>query len=316
MSSFSTPRHRWSADFCDRIEQVAQGSTASLMCSNFAPEPGEGCRVGYALPMWGWRTARIDLGRKAVGPAGTTLTLPVRISWSHPLVGAASPGELLTWHAQGMGHDLTGAVRLGTADQPMADLDATIRSQALTDAPQFARALVEAGTQARWEVMEMLEPMIAGEVNKAHAAVAGELGTGAVLDPISLATAADELLLGTAQRSSAAARFIDKVLTKQDTFARVDPLRAARVEFYRCARQTILLAIGDPREGRKIRALADLFRRTDGSIDLDALLAAYRVKHPADRLGRDRAVAALTAGADLMASAVRYPALLDLVVAA
>jgi hypothetical protein len=215
------------------------------------------------------------------------------------------------WNAVGLGHTGAGittvtaerrckALSLGTAAEPLAAAAAipeTVTAPVMpaVRARRVLASLVADGEAARWEAITALEPKALEAVRRAHAEVAAEVGPAAdgtciLLDRIDVQALADRMLLGDADATSVppVARLIQRCLSPS-AFARVDPRRYVTSALRVYATEQIRRAIGDPHVGPKVRAAA----ATLGTTDVDAVIAYYRARRPADRLGRHRAEAAL-----------------------
>ena len=207
------------------------------------------------------------------------------------------------WRAAGLGLDEHGAAQLACTPHPGARIDpvsglpdrVTAHAASRTGMAHDLARIAAAGRAARWDLLQLLEPYVRAAVIRGHARVAAEVAGAtstssrpAVLDDTDLEVVADALLLGEGAGPGPVARMLDRCL-RPDTFRRVDPLRYIAVTLRRDAEQEIRRRIGDPRIGRKIRAL----HRQHPGISLPDLVAWYRSLYPQDRLSTQRAAAAL-----------------------
>ena len=207
------------------------------------------------------------------------------------------------WRAAGLGLDEHGAAQLACTPHPGARIDPVsglpdrvpAHAASRTGMAHDLARIAAAGRAARWDLLQLLEPYVRAAVIRGHARVAAEVAGAtstssrpAVLDDTDLEVVADALLLGEGAGPGPVARMLDRCL-RPDTFRRVDPLRYIAVTLRRDAEQEIRRRIGDPRIGRKIRAL----HRQHPGISLPDLVAWYRSLYPQDRLSTQRAAAAL-----------------------
>lgn len=303
-------RHEWIDDLCTRLERVIIGQAAEDLLADEIPARAALVRA----PVWRWLAPRIDMGRKTLRSDGATMLMPVRMTWQRsPLTLVTEPVEL-AWSMVGLGHSGAGTVHVipttGAAPVPTGDRFPT---GGVVDAPVMAgpelRAelarLADDGHQARWEILMSFEHYVERAVHSAVVSVSYDIaGTGTVdgsepdwvLDATGKQTVTDRMLLGQGDSPGQVSRLVDRCLAP-GAFVKVDPLRYVVTDLHRSAEQEVRRAIGDPRIGRKIRAV----RRAMPSATLEELIAAYRERHPNDQLSTRRALAALTAGPDVMA---------------
>jgi len=296
----ATVRHEWIDTWCGHLQRV-------LLAAGQDTPVAAGARL-VALPAWLWMVPGIDVGRKAHRADGTSMLLPVRITWgSGTHLVALEPGtHRLPWTAVGMGHSSAGelVVEVDAAGThvapPHPDLtpvdlgpdSAALRDQVTSDA-----------TDARWQARMSLERMVTRAVDGALASVSADvLGARGpqmlVLDPTGRDQVIDQMLLGRDGDDGAVSRLIERSLAP-GAFVRVDPLRYLKVDLQRSAEAYVRRAIGDPPIGRKIRRV----QRSMPQASIDEVISAYRQLHPGDDLSTGRAARALTASADIMAVA-------------
>jgi hypothetical protein len=239
--------------------------------------------------------------------------LPVRLAWAPSPVVAMPAGATATfrWVAVGTGHTGAGVTSV-TADRHV-DAPALRRPDdgicAAGAIPEAVTApvlpagrarlvlasLVADGEAARWEIIAALEAKALEAVRRAYAEIATEVGPAAdgtyrLLDGLDVQVLADRMLLGDTGSPGLApvARLIERCLSP-NAFARVEPRRYVTSALRVYATEEVRRAIGDPHVGPKVRAAAAAL----GTTDIDAVIAYYRARRPADRLGRRRAEAAL-----------------------
>jgi hypothetical protein len=306
-------RHGALVALCTRLHDILVGRAAQALLVEPAAVPEE-CSV-WAAPSWLWTFSRIDVGRKGRAADGGRLRLPVRLEWSTGAVALVRPGQPIDqgWTATGLGHTGSGVLRVESAQ----GLDRDIVRENETGLPTFARLaaltrqealgalerLVADGAQARWETLLWLEPHLDQALHRAHASVASELAEHwgsrrALLDDTKLRAIADVMLLGDEDQPGKVAQMLERCL-RAETFRKVEPSRYIKEALRRDANTEVRRAIGDPHIGAKIRRVA---RELGPRSDLDSVITAYRARYPRDRLSRDRAVAALSVSADVMAS--------------
>lgn len=165
------------------------------------------------------------------------------------------------------------------------------------------------GRLARFELAEALERAVNEALAQRNRYIARELegrlgqtpeGWGTSLnhgaaDAVALENLATELLWGSSfarrdQKDSVVLRMIHKAAT---TSINNQPLGSwFSVNLSARAEEAIRRHIGDPHIGRKVRRLA----REMSPMSIDHLLELYRRAHPRDNVGRERIIAALSAG--------------------
>lgn len=292
-------RHPWVDRCCGLLEQVVVGQAAGKLLEAGIPS-GRGRLAVVTTPLWVWRDPLVDVGRKAAGPDGTRLLLPVRVRWDGEAVRLVGAGRHeLGWSATGMGYDLDGSELVeavgaaGTGGPSLAAgvaVPVTVEAGSRKAVAGELTRLAEAGVAARWDLIGMFEPLLVRALNRAHTRVAAELrpGGGRVLSMLEVEALRDRMLLGTDGDSGHVGRLLERCLAPR-SFEAVDPLRYVSRDLARGAEEAVRRAVGDPKIGSKIRRVhAEI-----GGDDITALIAAYTSRYPGDRLGRSRAQEAI-----------------------
>jgi len=292
-------RHPWAARCCDLLEQVIVGRAAETLVGAGAP-PGRARSAVIRSSVWIWRDPLLDVGRKASGPDGTRLLLPIRVSWDGEAVRLVGPGRYeLAWSARGMGYDLSGSETVEAVTGPVppgpglvaggtgpVTVGVGVRGRIGAELSRLAGA----GVAARWELIGMFEPLLVRALNRAHTRVAAELrpNGGRVLSMLEIEALRDRMLLGEDDDAGHVGRLLERCLAPR-AFEAVDPLRYVARDLARTAEEAVRRMVGDPKIGSKIRRVhAEL-----GVDDIPALIAAYTRRYPGDRLGRSRAQEAI-----------------------
>lgn len=299
-------RHPWVDNICQLLERIILGREASKVLDRLGELNG-GAEL-YVLPVWGWAVSRIDVGRKdRIVGSTERLLLPVRLTWAPAPVVLLPAGEpaSATFTATGMGHSAVGEVHLdGAASEgelrdgglePTADWGPRVRGRTASRAALLQ--MVEDGKAAYWEVLTLLEAKVAHALDHATSAASADLAVSheraRALDSITLETLQAQMVYGSqdaaSDEPSPMQRLVERC-THPGTFTKVDPERYVLTSVRRDARAVVRRALGDPHIGGKVRALAAEL----GTTDLEAIVAEYRSRYPADRLSTDRAVAALS----------------------
>lgn len=281
-------RHGWLDDACHLFGRMISGLAAQEML-----EDGRGSRPSALvdLPSWAWRVPAIDVGRKANADDGGRLRLPIRVVYEGgPLVACGPDGADVAWSAAGMGHAMSGTVRIIVSDlihEPIVTLDEDsvpelVVAPSLLGPPARALSRVQrAGNEARFEVMAMLESFLRPIIAAEHAAISNEITqnrVSALLDPLALAQIQDELLLGhdKEKKKARAQSLIDRCLVP-DRFANVDPLKYLTTSMHRDACQALQRHLGDPRNGPELRRLS---RELGPEAPMSDIVAEYRRRRP------------------------------------
>ncbi|MGC0252645.1 hypothetical protein [Pseudactinotalea sp. Z1748] len=302
----TTQRHPGVERLTGMLARILHGRAAQVGREELKAAPTGATLSLFVLPEWGWAISRIDVGRKDRIPGSTDrLLLPVRLTWRPGSVVVANQVTKAHFTAAGMGHNNTGTIHLDPgAEEARGSLaDGTLDPDEVWGSVATGRRavrgeldrLIEDGRGAYWEVLSLLEEKVERALHRATSTATQDMGPRAerakALDDISLETLRSTMVYGddAQDEPSPVQRLVEKC-TSPTAFVRVDPERYVLTAVHRDARQEVRKAIGDPRIGSKIRAVAAEL----GPVGLDELIAAYRAKYPADRLSVNRALAALS----------------------
>ncbi|MPV50148.1 hypothetical protein GCG21_09045 [Pseudactinotalea sp. HY160] len=319
-------RHRYIDELCSLLESVVLGREAEKVLRDMpnlgsnlgssagsaAGSAGNGDVSLFVLPVWGWAHSRIDVGRKDLIPStGGRYLLPVRLRAypSHVIVSATA--TVAHFVGVGMGHGLAGHTTCDPAAAPGVLPDGTLTlpatwgpvasggaasSGAASGGVRVRRELdrlVAAGKEAYWRALALIESDLEEALHKATTAAAidmpGADPSRRALDAISLDTIRTTMVYGEGASPSSAQRLVERCV-QTATFARVDPQRFVLTHLRRDARAAVRKALGDPHIGSKVRRLAG---EMEGA-SLEEVVAAYRLRYPADKLSTARAEAALS----------------------
>lgn len=153
------------------------------------------------------------------------------------------------------------------------------------------------GEEAAWSLVMRLEPYIASLVSGSARRIAAEMGQpGSVLDDAAVEQVVSELLTeGLVMKMVVRAATSDKLLTQSiGSYFHIN-LRSM-------TETAVRRLIGDPHVGRKIRrAFAE-----SGASSMAELLEFYHRSYPSEKLAAKRALAALSAGSLVGASALPF----------
>lgn len=312
-------RHEAIANVAAALDTIIVGQAAAFAMK----DPRVDAALGVArLPQFFFGESAIPLGRKDQPDHGFgRLLMPLRLDWQPgPVVLVGASGQRLSWSLHGLGHRGAGDLRLysippderppvgavdfsaqggGTLRDGLPGPAGYVRQSPLT-VRRTLLSLQQQGEVARWELVTSLEDHIAGAVARACAGLAREFGTSSVLDPVGQAEVTNTILYGHGQQDSAVFRLVKRMCAPR-TFDRVDPSRYMRTELNRTAWEAVRRKLGDPKLGARVRAV---FLEHQPS-SMQALLEKYAELYPEDMLGPARALAALSAGADVMSQQVR-----------
>lgn len=226
------------------------------------------------------------------------------LHWEPAIVVA--PGTEVTWRAiEGKGKAAVEFTGTFTVDEH-GDYAGTYPEGAPAPVVAKRSALVADGNLARFETVEALERTVLDVLEQTNRYVAREIegrlgqdaeGWGAVCnhgaaDPVALEHLATELLWGAegALKDSTVLRMVHTAAT---THINNQPLGSwFAINLRARAEEAVRRHIGDPHIGRKVRRLA----REHSPNSIDELLDMYRRANPKDGVGRDRIIAALSAG--------------------
>lgn len=297
------------------LGQIIVGDAAKQQLEqvNEAPETG----TVTILPQWAWLLPGIDVGRKATSFDGSKRTFPVRLHWPSALIVSDDSPEKVAGELIGMGH--RGPVTAGVhtfeddlaaqwpgASDTVSPLQVNFTTR--TNLRRLLTDLVKTGEGSRWELMHALEPFAARKLMQANTHVAVDVGmpteviAPTVVDQVTIDQLTGELLLGV---DGAESSIISRLIARSclpETFMRVDPMHYIAMRLRAAAREAIERHIGEPKVGPKVRRIM----RKIGPATVDELIAEYRKAYPNDSLARKRAIAAITAGADVNANQVLF----------
>ena len=297
------------AQLCDNLGAVLAGQAAQRILD--AQETTDGCII--ILPSWAWIIPVIDVGKKGRSQDGVRQTMPSRLTWTPSPVLSAPYGDVeVSWRLSGLGHNRSGTATipvggaLSQAPTTEVRLDdqiavaASIRHTILdSQRVRTLRGLVKDGVTARWELMSGFEQFTRAKVQSANNTVAAEIAQhkgiplAGVIDDITVDDLVAKLMYGHGGTSTIQ-RMIDSALAP-DRFNSVDPMHFFTVGIRARAEEAVRRHIGDPKVGPKVRRV---FAKAKVST-LPELIEAYRQLYPNDSLGKNRALAALSAGADI-----------------
>lgn len=301
-------KHAWMDVWCARTERVLHGRAAAGV------DAGDSDAAVVILPQWLWRVPAIDVGRKGRDAGGHPVRLPIRIDWpSALLVMQRGTSETLPWRATGMGHDLSGQVTVTVADSATVQRHAETHVSpgrdgsiptAVTAVPMSPVAVAETlsscvddGNLAWWELLDGLEPLARAKLSRAHTAlsidVSGSVDAPALLDPVSMDSLVDAMVLGSQEQDAPLARILERAMTP-GTLVRVDPAKYISESLRRDAYASVRQRVGDPHVGSKVRRLA----RELGTSDPEVLARGFQRRYPnQDGVGSKRITAALSVAA-------------------
>lgn len=327
-------RHGWLSNLCDLLERIGHGKAAEDLAKQIlAMSAAEfGRRSIISLPMWAWATPGKAAGRKGVSLDGGQLLLPLRVVWDTPLVVNASRSEPteVQWRTYGYGRGARGTTTITTCSTVPTPSDKTVDrvankvagvDQAGRRRPSGApasemsgvsmsrraalrrlRAVSEDGRAAWWEATLLLEPWLQKSLYRAHAKISYEFadlpetnGRTMILSETTIEAIADHMLLGNETSQGTVSRMLEACL--RHDFARVDPMRYIKTWLRRDAEEAIRRDLDDPKQGPKVRRLAE----ATGAHDDTELLTAYKAAYPNDQVGIGRLTRAMNVCADPMA---------------
>lgn len=295
---------------CSLLGDVITSQSAARLIPTIDTLPTSGDLI--TAPSWAWTPPRIDVGRKGKTASGELTKMPVRLDWTggNVFVTARDENPDAPFRFIGLGHDARISSRvLQTEDTILARYAGATFGSApelvhFTSHRQLERnlrGLVKKGSHSRWELVSGLEPFTLRKLTQANGRVAAELGeyrahaAPKVLDEIAIDGLLADLLYGDGQ-SSVIIRMLERG-TNPLTFMRVDPMHYFAVNIRARAEEAIRRRIGDPKIGPKVRRVQAKVQAET----VEELIEAYRLIHPKDALARKRAIAALTAGAEITA---------------
>ncbi|MCU6481285.1 hypothetical protein [Arthrobacter sp. A2-55] len=309
-------RHGPLVQRCADLEAILIGRDAAAILDHGDLPEAAGIVV---LPAWSWLRPKINVGRKnREHGTGTGLLMPIRTDWAGPVVRVVSDSSTqLPYRSRGLGHSLAGQatiiqrpglpVTARPAETPGMYDPILVGSASPLRVRAALQALVEAGREARWHLLQEIEPFVRHTVLKAHSYVSYEIGqfTGDIqpmLDEISLDQVIDRMMYGQSvaegeDPDNGTLHRLLELCMDPERFLRVDPNKYMRKHLEREAESEIRRRIGDPHIGPKIREIA----RQNPESEMAAIIDAYRKVYPRDRLADKRAELALNVTPDAMA---------------
>lgn len=229
--------------------------------------------------------------------------MPIRIRWSAGSLLLVEPDQRRRpkWLSAGLGVNASGATWLQAVPgvvQPDLDgeLPSSVTAPVLSsrEIKRELQRLVADGIAGRWDALLLMQPRVREAVVRANTVISRDVGgaDGAdLLDGHQLDALQQEILLGSeGDRASPAARLLQRCVDDVQVFAKVDPLKWIVTALRRDAQQQVQVLVGDPRPGRKIRAM----QVETGITDPNQLVDAYRQRFPSDQVAIRRVQRALT----------------------
>lgn len=159
------------------------------------------------------------------------------------------------------------------------------------------RVLREKGKQAAWELVMRLEPYVLSLVLGASRRIAGEVGSlGGVLDDVAADEVTDELVAG-----GLVLKLVERLATTEKLLSQ-SLGSYLHINLRSMTETAVRRRIGDPHVGRKIRRVF----AESGAGSMVELLAYYKDRYPSEKVSEKRALAALSAGSLVGASALPF----------
>jgi hypothetical protein len=303
--------HPTNAKVASRIERILLGVHAGAARSELHrldPEP----MVLYVgrLPVWLWTPPKRPMGRKAQAPGGGSYLFPVRVIWDdlghqeapNLICSPEAPPAELAWSATGLGRQMSGKTPVVVTAAPpprhtpsQRELPTTISVHKVRTsvAARWLDAAAADGADAQWELLDIVGTWTMNALHKAHTSLAKELhgeSGGDLVDVVDLEGIRDQMVLGNAKdvMASTVGRIVSQCL-RPTAVTSADLERHIWMSVCREATASLRRHIGDNNLGTKVRRIAD----AHGTRDPDEVVAVYGEVYPADRLGRQRAIAAL-----------------------
>lgn len=273
---------------CAELSSISWGRAARLLAGQAAPMS----RV-HVLPTFLW--VRPAGGRKESD--GHLHPLAVRWDGGPVHVVRSDESVEVAWSAEGLGMTRSGVCTLSAAPASGVFEDGgSHHADALVgiEAARLLDGLVADEEPARWRALMILDDWVRYRSQAANQSISLEISDGdssrGVLDDEQLEEAITQVVFGSEGRHGRMRSALDRVTDPAASLS-VDPVRYLSAEASRSISEAIRDQIGDPQIGPKIRRLA---RKMGIGIDLDDLVAEYQRLYPHDRLGRARAIQALT----------------------
>lgn len=303
-------RNDWLDITCGLLERAQAGRDAAALLAGRLPASA----AVVQLPMWLWRVARIDVGRKDRGPGGSRLLLPVRTVWDGPhVLSVVESDQSIEGTFSGLGH--SGTLEVQVSRDPRL-LHAVWDEETTLRVPVMSRSRMREelgrikrdGELAHWQLRERLEPMAADALLRADRVLAAEVSSGTrsrMVDDLTIQSLTDRMVLGAdpefdtqtptgrkaptkVDRTCVVERLIERCLEPTRVWG-VDPLRYISRDLHRSALQTLQDHVGDPRTGRSLRDMV----RDLGLSDVGEIVTQYNQRHPERRVSRATVIAAL-----------------------
>mgnify|MGYP006927092358 FL=1 len=262
------------------------------------------------LPVFVWKPAKINVGRKEKAPDGSTFTMPIRVihtddDMSVSLLPADPVDTSVTVQEKGLGWDNTATVDVTAlsippqwgCDENGSLARAVAQTVTYQECTRILTDIVTDGMTARYDFMRYLDPWLEKELIRARSYLSHDIFNGSafegsmVVDYIQLETLHTEMMLGTEDKPHGHMfdRLIDQCL-KPSAYEGKEPLRHVRQMLHYEALYKLRTAIGDPKIGSKIRKVA----RSINANGVDEVVDEYRRRFPSDGLSTKRAKAALS----------------------
>ncbi len=297
--------HGWLSNWCGLVEAIARSRAAEELLERDDLPASGGL---FAPPMWMWQQCK-GLGRKSRARDGGTLLTPVRVKWHVQALHAVDHQTSIPWEACMIDEFWSGASTVVLSPDvipaavPSRTPESTIEVEQMSRT-EMVRALhgyVQDGHRARWEALEILQPMLERSLLTAHSYLSKDVSTvvggyRALLDDIMMETIRDEMMFGDAdaQAPSVVSKIMDTCLD-EGRFDKVEPLHYLRITLRRSAQEAVRRAIGDPHNGSRIRAVAVQADTRNPEVVRDLYNeGAFSSSRPSDQVGLARVQAALT----------------------
>jgi hypothetical protein len=175
------------------------------------------------------------------------------------------------------------------------EMHGTLPAELIELAP--LRVLRQKGKEAAWELVMRLEPYVLSLVLGAARRIAAEVGQpGSVLDDVAADEVTDELVTG-----GLVLKLVERLATTEKLLSQ-SLGSYLHINLRSMAETAVRRRIGDPHVGRKIRRVF----AESGASSMPELLAYYRDKYPSEKVSEKRALAALSAGSLVGASALPF----------
>jgi hypothetical protein len=322
----SEQRHPYSAELCDRLEQIAWGDAAT----NILSRPlNRNSMALIQLPVFVWDHPLRTSGRKSKSRQDAArLLFPVRVKWagvdSSILLLESGTTVTLEWSAPGCkniaskGTMVVHALKQGvmtnaeareinfsTHVPPAVSVSSVGRLKVRTALQRYANV----GRDSRWRVLRMFEENLRWNFTRALASVDADVLSGTqprnggthvrdslseftrVIDVADAESIQTNILYGSDGDDKSLALTLIQRCLEGNAFDRVDPELYVRRWMFSTAESAIRRHIGDPHIGRTIRQVA----REIDSDDPVVVREEFAKRFPKKSLGVSRTEAALSA---------------------